>query len=385
MTKSTLQFSAIDTWFFRDSRPFESTGELQSIFPPPMRTLSGAIRTWIGEQQKVDWKDFKDNPNNSLRAIIGSSKEGDLGQLSFQGVWLLKGGKRLYPMPAHLLKKVGDETLYRLKLAEQGTHCDLGKSVRLAELSSADAKGAKPLEKTWVDAETFNTILLGTTPAYDTEHFIGLDDLIGREPRVGIARNNKKRTVESGKLYQLQQVRPKADISVEVDIKGLPENCTKMTNAKVRLGGEGRVAAITHANPTQLPAPQLSDDDLAAAKGIVIYLLSPLQMEDNHSKLPNFVFNETATPNYWQGEIEGIPLKLCGAITGKSIRDGGWNLAEGKPRTDVSLVPAGSLFFCELEPQKTRNIQQVIKTLHGQQIGGKQNYGFGQIAVGLWK
>jgi len=379
MTQNTLRFSAIDTWFFRDSHPFEGSAELQSMFPPPMRTLSGAVRSWIGNQEGVDWNDFKSNFNNPLRVIIGSSEEGDLGQLSFQGVWLLKGDKRLYPVPIHLLKKEYENVLYPLQLSEQGIYCDLGNSIRLAELSSDEAQGAKPMEDTWVDAQTLGVILQGEIPTYDEQHFVTLNQLVKQESRVGIARNNKKRAVETGLLYQTQQIRPKADVSVEIDIQGLPESCQQSDNILLRLGGEGRTATVTHSQPTQLPAPKVNTKDV---RGVVLYLLSPLQLKDHRQMLPGFELIDTQQPNHWQGEIHGIALILNGAITGKSIRDGGWNLAEGKPRISMSLIPAGSLFFCQV---KEGDIQKAVNALHGKQIGEKQNYGYGHLAVGLWQ
>ncbi|MEN9847352.1 MAG: hypothetical protein RL368_92, partial [Pseudomonadota bacterium] len=37
MTIQEWQFSAFDTWFFRESRPFDSVGgnDLSGVFPPP--------------------------------------------------------------------------------------------------------------------------------------------------------------------------------------------------------------------------------------------------------------------------------------------------------------------------------------------------------------
>ena len=45
------RFAAFDSWFFRESRPFDSIGgaQLASHFPPPSRTLAGAVRTSIGD------------------------------------------------------------------------------------------------------------------------------------------------------------------------------------------------------------------------------------------------------------------------------------------------------------------------------------------------
>ncbi|MEE9304504.1 MAG: type III-B CRISPR module-associated Cmr3 family protein, partial [Thiotrichaceae bacterium] len=343
MNKKTISFSAIDSWFFRETRPMDANGESQSIFPPGIRTVSGAIRTWIGEQQHVDWQDFKTNKNNPLRGVIGSSKEGDLGALTFKGVWISRQGKRLYPTPLHLMKK--EQQLYKLQLAENTINCDLGKNIRLPELSSEEARGSKPLEKTWIDEETFQTILNDETLHFSKEHFFTSDSLFCKEPRTGIARNNTLRTVREGLLYQTQHIRPESDIRLEVDVSGLPDTCTSNTSL-VRLGGESRAASLqVNEKNSALPTINTETTDLTNLQGIIIYLLSPLQMQYESYKdqpLPDFIFKEQSDQaSYWQGNIEGVDLKLHGAVVGKAIRDGGWDMAKHQPRDDRSLIPAG--------------------------------------------
>ncbi|WP_308874159.1 type III-B CRISPR module-associated Cmr3 family protein [Thiothrix subterranea] len=62
--KATLVFNATDTLFFRESRPMEALGEAQSVFPPPVRTLAGAVRTLIGEHFQVQWHEFDQKKGN---------------------------------------------------------------------------------------------------------------------------------------------------------------------------------------------------------------------------------------------------------------------------------------------------------------------------------
>ncbi|QLQ32192.1 MAG: hypothetical protein HZT40_12035 [Candidatus Thiothrix singaporensis] len=60
-TTQTWRFKALDTWFFRESRPMESIGgsELLSAFPPSPRTLSGAVRSVVGEHKQADWQQWR--------------------------------------------------------------------------------------------------------------------------------------------------------------------------------------------------------------------------------------------------------------------------------------------------------------------------------------
>jgi CRISPR-associated protein Cmr3 len=67
-------FEALDTWFFKESRPLEAVGgaQLRSMFPPPARTLIGAVRTALGDAQGVHWPDYAAQANHPLRALMGS-------------------------------------------------------------------------------------------------------------------------------------------------------------------------------------------------------------------------------------------------------------------------------------------------------------------------
>ena len=375
MSYKTIRLSAIDSLFFRESRPMEAMGELQSIFPPSMNTLSGVIRNWIGEQNKVNWHDFTTQDNHPLRRLIGSPDQlDDLGQLSFKGAWLRKAEERYFPTPLHLMQK--DNDIFQLQLSTKRHYCDLGKKVRLPELEES-AKGSKSLENTWVSAAIFQKILQGKLP--ESKDFLTEDSFFERQSRLGIARNNKTRTVEKGMLYQTQHIRPKNDVAIEVDIKGLPNDA--LENSIIRLGGEARPAYLT-LKDYQPYLAEIPSQDTTNAQGIMIYLLTPLLLKDKAWSLPDFKKIEKDDSTYWQGELNGVALTLESSVTGKALREGGWDMAKHRPRTMKSLLPAGSVFYCT--PQNN-TIADAIKALHNTQIGERQHYGYGHIAVGIWK
>lgn len=409
----TLFFSATDTLFFKESRPMDATGELQSIFPPSMRTLTGVIRHWIGTHQGIDWKTFKDKKNKDLHNIIGDpAQPDDLGQLSFTGCWIYKDKQRLYPTPLHLMKK--ENKLFALQISAQGYDCDLGKNIRLAQLPQGDkvkdddVKGSKPLTNTWIDAQTLEIILNGETPSFDTKHFFTENDLLTKESRIGIARDVKTGTVIESQLYQTQHLRLVADVQLAVDIVGLPSDRAKQKNDDIiRLGGEARMATLSISDKiSTLPCfdknqllPKKSGrrrvkialkNMLNKAKGIMIYLLTPLLIKQNKEKkwqpLPDFTLNEDGETSYWRGKLQGkeqmVKLKLHSAITGKMIQQGGWDAANHCPRKIQSFIPAGSVFYCESEQL---SLLETIEQLHGTQMGELSHYGYGQIAVGIWK
>lgn len=388
MSHQTWQFEALDTLFFRESRPMESMGnsELSSLFPPSVRTLTGAVRTTVGEIKGVNWSEFQEDSPHPLKDIIGYGD--DLGPLSFSGVWITHKKQRIYPAPLNLLQKIladDKKQLFRLEIDNNTVCCDLGKKVRLPMIpKNSDAEGSNPLSDTWLTAEQYEKVLQGELP--DTDTLIDKKEhLLAEEPRIGIARDNRCRIVKKGLLYQTRHIRLKQDVRLEVDIQGLESDIEFKEYNLTRLGGEGRLASISKV--TQSPELKMPDVD-EGMQGIIIHLLTPMASSESESDepLPGFkkVKDET-DQTIWQGEINKISLVLHTAITGKVLREGGWDMQERAPRAVKSYVPAGSVFYCTFANQMTLDEQQqAIKRLHNSQIGKEKELGRGKIAIGLW-
>jgi len=370
--KATIVFKASDTLFFRETRPMETTGEVQSIFPPSAQTMAGAVRTFIGDSQGINWHAF--NKDHELTKTIGYGD--DLGALSFQGAWLALAGERLYPAPLNIMQSKADNKITRLNISEKTIHCDLGKKVRLPTLSD-DAQGSKPLENSWLTKAGMQAVLAGSVPS--DKQIKTKSDLIETESRVGIARYNQTRAVVDSMLYQTEHIRPNDQLTIELDAEGLTESLP--TSAVVRLGGEGRSA-----NMTLQPKADagLKQEKMNNAKGIILYLLTPLKYEqkgDDWQPLPAFNKQETDKQTIWTGTLNGIELELHSAVTGKAIRDGGWDLAKHQPRPASSMIPAGSVFYCKVKNGDYGTAQQAI---HNSQIGDRAEYGLGHIVTGIW-
>lgn len=382
-TTTSLRFSALDTWFFRESRPLEAIGgsELTSIFPPPPRTLMGALRTAIGDSLNANWRDFGSNPQGyrlpdkrRLFDLIGDSM--GCGPLSITGPWLVYRNERLYPVPLFLLERndANGKTHVRLRIGA-AAHTSLDKDrVRLPLLPSGNV-GAKTLESVWVTGGGLACVLAGGLPAADTLYRAA--DLFIEEPRLGIARNNTRRVAEDGTLYQTRHLRPKADLAVEAVIT-LPEGII-FTDRLLRLGGEGRLAHFAlHPGCGLPPAPKAFEK----ACGLILVLLTPARLGEGREGWlpPGFQSCEERGTRVWKGRIGKVPLTLHAAVLGKAQREGGWNLVGHKPRDVVSLIPAGSCYYVTAEGALNKAIEQ----LHGARIGEEQELGRGQIACALW-
>ena len=372
MNTETWEFNALDTLFFRESRPMESVGgsELQSSFPPPARTLIGAVRTSIGEALNTDWKCYASDLQHPLRERIGSPES--LGPLTFTGPWLVQGSQRLYAMPlAVLFNAEGKQT--RLQPATAPQHCDLG-YVCLPEKANPSLMGAAPLEQAFITREGLLAYLEGR--AVESKHIVHAHELFSHEERLGIARDNSSRVTGDGLLYQTRHIRPhtSADLAIGIGVGGLDAQGIPRQGI-VRLGAEGRLA-----NWQRKPAAaDLQPKKPVQAKGLVL-LLQTHALFAAGWLLDGFSPIERQGQTLWQGQIKGITLRIVCAVTGKPVREGGWDLVNRCPRALQSLVPAGSCYFCEVDD----DLAQACQALNGIKIGQEQEYGRGELIAGYW-
>lgn len=349
------RFSPLDSCFFREAKPFNAGegGYLDSVFPPPVQTLIGAFRTAVGETMGVDWKQYAIANQPEVQKVIGTKD--CIAPLSFGGPLILKDENRLYTAPFHLLTRLKDGKREWARLVPgDATACDMGKM----NLPKTDRRfdGGKTPEGVWLDGENLKKILDGDVPAsayVDSELFAG-------EARAGIARNNAKRTVDDGLLYFTRHLRLQPGVSFGLSVDGLAENAVPRIS---RLGGEGRMAELTRvtAGDTKrvLDAPTPRGDE----KGLILTLLTSGD------------FGGEASPDFSE-----FGLELFSACIGKPIREGGWDYARRAPKPLVPLVPAGSSYFVEA----AGGLSEKITELHGSKIGNRTDYGYGEIAVGLW-
>lgn len=395
--KQWWQFEALDTLFFRESRPIESVGgaQLASRFPPPSRTMAGAVRTAIGEAAGVDWKQFNAGSHHyeELRLAMGDAD--GFGTLQLGGPYLLNNSEVLYPAPLLLLAKeipdkpslerkegaIGEPEdeprtshFVRLSPGDTAVNCDLGR-VRLPALNPP-LPGAKTVEDIWLTPAGLEQVLSGGIP--DASQVKRKADLFGEEERLGIARDLNRRANVEGLLYQTRHIRPRAGLSVGVEVGGIAAKWHPDGGA-IRLGAEGRLATFrTEAATLRSLAPTSR-----AGVKVLLVLLTPADFAGDW-KPAAFETEQRGDADVWRGEIAGVSITIVAAVIGKAVREGGWDLAQHKPRALRSLVPAGSCYFCEVESAVPDAAQDAVEALQDRRIGMETELGRGEIAAGYW-
>ncbi|MFU8802207.1 MAG: type III-B CRISPR module-associated Cmr3 family protein [Bradymonadaceae bacterium] len=379
MSTEYLNISPIDAWFFRDGRPYndgETTQtDVASLFPPLAPTVVGALRAAIAREH--GWSGYgKWSPE--LIDVLGDGfdeHDGRLGQLRFCGPYVHHSDKKvLFPIPLHVLG-TADDTLKRewspFTLLKPGNviATDLG-DVRLP-VANKTTDGLKDGGARYLDAAGLARVLAGEVPG--SEHVFETRTLWAHERRVGLKRDEHTRTTGDAALYSPHYIRLEPDVSLVMGIEGRPQDNWEVP-ALFTLGGESRMAAQEPLGdfdlardlpaPTAIPTP--------GKGGVTITLLTPALFDDSpgKSRLPGP--NET---------LPGLDAAvIISACIGKPVFIGGWNSLKREPLPLTPFLPAGTTWFCTVDPGKAAD----LLTRHLQHIGLRTAYGFGQIALGVW-
>lgn len=373
MKTKIWEFEAIDTLFFGDSLP-NNAGEggglgIESIFPPFMFTLQGAVRTGLALGQ--GW-----TPTGRIPFPDELGDSDFLGDISFEGPYLKYGEDFLFPVPLNLLNK-DLEKIYRLVPQEKAYHTDMGK-VRLPVLKEA-IRGAKTMNNYLVKKDVLNNILCGEEINLDKKSFIDKRRLWNEEERVGIGIDKLTGTAEQGMLYITSHIRPEGDLfsryklSIVVKVKGIREEWHNNVPKVLSLGGEGRMAKMKISNNENIlpPMPKfgLKKDIIKFTVTLVTpgRITHPMSESSMKKEMEDLI----------KGGYKHIPGNCVSACIGKIMQVGGFDIKKREPRPLIPLIPGGSTWFYEGEAKEFENLQK----LHGKT---KDPLGFNQIIIGKW-
>ena len=368
-----IQLSPVDTLFFRDGRAhtasLTSPEHIGGQFPPYPTTVVGALRAWLargaGWPGRGKWSD-------RLTGVLGDGYGPDsLGRLSFDGPYILRDGEPVYPAPANLVGAgTGDEwrPVAQLLPGPPVPRCDLGESVRLP-MSPAVNPRLRPDRGRWLTRAGMAAVLRGGVPGEND--VLRSSDLWHIEERVGIERNDATRTVQEHMLYTSRHVRLHRDVTIGVRVGGVPEDWWQRCGTVVPLGGEARWSEQRPWAGDACLEPPLSE--ILDTRRAMLVALTPIHAGD-----------EFFRPG---GRLEELgDATVVSACLPRVERIGGWASVGDRPGpvSMCSVLPAGSVVFCEIgDPD---GLAAAVERADGPlRVGGWQRWGFGAVALGVWR
>lgn len=305
-------YTPVDTVFCKGAEPMEMGADHSagSIFPPPVETISGALRAEVLRQNDVSIRKYRDKEcDQNILSSIGQC--GCEAPFKVFGPLFRKNGRFLVSAPYSWfvekgrLKKRNRVPVHKGFLMEHrllSTDTDgvlwvRGQSSELASLGGL-----------WIDKDSLASDV-------DEIDVWGAEDLFDFEQRTGIGldftkkencRSTSFRTVRKGLIYTFSHARLKPDVELVFGVNAqLPlekEGC-------LSLGGERRF-------------------------GRYHLLSSPPQFKDSG----NGYFQTLSLIPYSDNLASNI------VASGKSVRIGGWDMHRGFHKPMRNYMPAGTVF-----------------------------------------
>ena len=368
-----IRLDPLDTLFFRSGTPFSagsaSQDDVGSQFPPHPGSVAGAIRAVLALCN--GWSGCK-RWSPEIESVLGDGPE-DAGMLSIDGPFVLRCDQPLFPVPRHLLGKITTDGWIPRVLLRPGPKvvCDLG-DVRLpvAPRTCDEIEILKTGDRWWLTRSGMEVVLRGKCPSVKTD-VVPSSELWSEEPRIGLERDRTTRAAQESKLYSTRHVRLMPGVSLGARIAGVPEDWTLPFGRLVPFGGESRLAECREWQiDSNLDVPLA---EIEASRRMVIVALSPLDLEED----------------VYLGRQPIAALagaRVVSACLSRPQRIGGWDSLARKPLPLRSVLPPGSVLFCEdVEPEGFRDVTDSIEANNGLwKVGARQQLGFGLVALGIW-
>ncbi len=384
-----------ETYFFRGGTPF-TAGEdsfLPSVFPPSPSVIQGVVRTAIMTGHGIDFDVYREQfcsvcgcsaAECQVLSAVGSAGTYDDMKLDITGPFLVLDREEeprslLFRVPADLMdmRSSGGEpfNVGVLRPAAKPMETDIG-----PVCMPMTEDRCKPLENAWLHEAGLQSYLKGEPIA--EEHVVGEDDVLAREPRVGIARERSTSSCQRGMLYFIEHVRLLPGFGLGARVNNCPEVELPST---VRLGGEGRMSALHTAPWRCMDWPGIAQaietgPGLFGEHGFKMVFLTPVRFGGDRAVPAGFKPGIRDGARVYQGSIAGIECTLVSMCADRPVRLGGWDMAAGKQKPRHSYIPAGSVYYFATRSSGS----ELVQALHDTKLGLDSSIGFGHVVIGRW-
>lgn len=380
-----IRINPLDTFFFRDGKPFDMGDEswADGVFPPSPSVIYGALRTlWISEQK-----------NGFTQENITKSEE-----IVIQGIYLAFNEKKQeednwnihLPVPYDFVKIENTKKQNKSRSGILETY--LFNSISNYEFQYWAKKEIGDDER--IESHKGNALFhIDDFESYtkNKEKLSVVTNYLTSEPKIGIGRNNHTFATQEGQLYRVEMKRfgdwqftPKRNqkknpenMNIWVEAV-LPEINEKSTFLKI--GGEGKTASININNDQ---AKKISFPELIRHQGktyFKICLLTPSIFEKGI--FPSWIDERTH-----KGIFGNLSLKLLNVVNDKFLSIGGFDMradnGRGAPKYMRKAMPAGSVYYFECEGTDESIDKKIQNKFHYQSISdydAKQGFGISVVA-----
>lgn len=330
---TSLVIEPLDVLLFRDGKPFSAGMDhlARSVFPPFPATIAGLVRSRLLLEARLDWQ--------AARERFGDFGSPDsYGGFRMEGLFLRKGDTDFVPVPGDVVNekgRLGPGVLKVIRPLKRGGAPPVASNFPDDRLLYLWTPAGGPVDSAtgFVSLEElFGRCLLGEPPTRTVEE----EEFVRREPRTGIGVNPSRRTAEEGRLFTVGFLRLLDGTGFHVRFSGVMWPGRSGVDT---LGGERRPVRWSVLDQWAAPAVAPVEAKVRSSGRFKIVLLTPAVFETGWGPGPRF---EASVSDF------GVEVELIGAVVGRPVRVGGFDLANRRPKPMRPAAPAGSVYFYEV-------------------------------------
>lgn len=365
---SAVFVQALDTLILRGNKLFGDPGSYgESWIPPWPSVMAGALRSRMLVDAGIDLTAF----------ARGAAPHPQLGTPAAPGSFTLAAfllARRdaaghlepLVALPADLsVSEAADGAVHVRALSPVAfTHSGLaageGKDATVpARLQSsaplpylpvlAETERSKPAAGYWLGESGWQRYLAGQMP--QPEELVASSALWRIDERIGIGLDAATGRAADGKLFSLQAVALLPGVGFVAVVHG----ATPPTDGSLRLGGDGRAAAL---QATGWTPPEPDYAAMAAAKRCRVVLTTPGLFTSGW--LPNGCTQ--TRDGAVQFNLHGVSGTLVCAAVARAETLSGWDLANGWPKPAQRAAPSGSVYWLEDLDATAEALRKLVET-----------------------
>lgn len=371
----------LDVLFLRSNKLFGDPGSYgESLVPPWPSVAAGALRSRMLADEGVDLPAFA--AGRVKHPTLGSPEQPGAFAITLFSLARRLGDGSVEPLivaPADLViaETEGKASSVR-RLLPTAPAKGIRSSAPLPLLPVlAEEQRGKSAGGYWLTASAWRDYLAGGTPKVG--EVIKSGELWRIDPRVGVGLDAATGRAADGRLFSVQAVamgkrehggKDGFDVGFLVGVAGAKPPSAGM----LRLGGDGRAAAIHPAKPN---LPEADYAAISAARRCRIILSSP------------GIF-----PGGWAlpGEdvrfsLGGVSGRLVCAAVPRAEVVSGWDLARGQPKAARRAAPAGSVYWLEdlkASPDALRKLADTGLWLEPCEDTARRAEGFNRFWLAAW-
>lgn len=368
----------LDVLYLRGNPLFGDSGSHGAALMPPWPSVfAGALRSHLLSISGADLNAFA---SGQPHPVVGSPEAPKVFITAVQLARKTPGNivERFFALPADIVVLRDNATdalsVYPLTPVE----LPLPGSRTLSMVPVLQAPAVKPANGYLLRESAWREYLAGRTP--NAEGLISTDELWSGDLRLGIALDPRTRAAAEGALYTAEAVAMRKDkrgaAGFVVSLSGVDGQSLQ---GVIRLGGDGRGAALRQVPVSAAPDPLDGKEELSRFK---LVLTTPGIFEGGW-RLPGLQENHV-----WRGP-DGCSARLLCAAVPRAETVSGWDLARKQPKRARRAAPVGSVYwFTDFQgtPASLRKlVQNGLWGLPGQSDDPqRQAEGFNRCAIGLW-